>query len=285
MTSRRLSAVATLAVLSTASTLVAGCGGGGGVGDLVGGATTTTRKVAAAASSTSSGATVPTTAATETTETTEGGTATTGAPANAEDLALARSAALQLRDLPSGWTLDDEKVNTGDFGSSSDAEFEKSCPDVYDEVQSIISEGGQPSDVTRSFSTGDGMPSVDSSPTVFASEDFAKRAFDVIAGGKFAHCMKDVIPGVAGSSGGAGLSQPEIKVFEFDGRGLDDSGGFAVSMPVSAGGTSMVMQFAIAAMRSGRLVHVLALVSVDGMSPFPQRQDVVAAAVARTAAA
>ncbi len=258
-------------------------------GDDENGATPTTTAVSDGDGTTS------TTEATDTSdvpaETTTAPTDTTGtpptsaAPADPADLALARSAALEISDVPAGWTLDSEDENTASFGSTDDESFREACPTVHEEVQAIVAEGGEPVDVRRSFSKEGGMPSVESSPTVFATDDLAARAYAVITGRDFADCIGEDLAASAGDSGGAEMGDPGLETIPVEAPGLDAAGGISVTVPVTSQGIEMTMRYSIVVLRSGRLLNMVQMISVEESAPFPEVQDVIDAAVARTAAA
>ncbi|MCZ7535241.1 MAG: hypothetical protein M5T61_04375 [Acidimicrobiia bacterium] len=210
---------------------------------------------------------------------------TSVAPADPADLALARSAALDVGDLPAGWTLDDESENTGTFGSVDDEEFRDACPAVYEEVTSIVADGGEPVDVSHSFSREGGMPSLDSTPSVFGSDDLAARAFAVINGDAFYDCIATDLAASVDPGGGTEMGDPDLERIPVEGPGLDDAGGFSLMVPVTSQGTVMTMRYSIVALRSGRLLHMIVMLSVEETAPFPEMGDVIDAAVARTAAA
>ena len=281
---------AVVAVAAALALALPACGGADDVAGLVGGTTTVSSDEGSAATTAETSETTGTTETSGTTETTEtpgttGTSQTTGAPADPADLELARSAALELGDLPEGWTLDDEDEDTGSFGAADDDEFQEACPGVFEEVRAIISEGGEPAEVTRSFSAAAGMPSVESAPVVFETEELAARAGNLVGGDEFLRCMSDELAAGAESDGGAEMGDPEIEQLEIDAPGLDAAGGIELVIPVSSEGTSMTMRLSIVVLRSGRLLHMLMLLTVDGMAPFPEAQDVIDAAVARTAGA
>ena len=291
-----------LAVLVALPVIVlAGCGGDDGGKTLIG---STTAPPDEEATSTSAGEgddgdesgddtegteatdTTETTEATDTSESTEP-TETTGddgaEPADPDDTELARSAALTLDDMPAGWKLDDEDENTGNFGSTEDEEFQQGCPEVYSEIQSIIDAGGEPADVSRSFSKADGMPSVESSPAVFDDDSLAERAFEVVVGGGFADCVTEVLAGDADGDGAPDVAASEVTPLPLDAGPLDDAGGFELRADFDTGGVAMTTRYTIIVLRSGRLLHMVVLLSIDEMAPFPEAQDVIDAAIARTA--
>lgn len=289
MTSRNVrtnlgSARLTMAIMTVGALLLAACGGGGdnggGPAGLLG---STTTRGGAAATTTTAGDSTDTTA--ESTDSTEGSSTATSGPADPEDLALARSAALTAADFPDGWTMDSEDDSGGGFGNTDDPEFEKACPDVYSEVKAIEAGGGTSAGVDRSFSPEGGMPTAQSSVMVFGSEEDTARAFAAIAGDAFAQCIADVFTGGAMSESGIDVGDVSTRKIPVDAGSLDGGGGYAMEIPLTQGGSVMTMRLSVVALHSGRILHMVMVMSMDPSAPFSGLQDVIKAAVARTEAA
>jgi len=269
-----------LTVAAVFALVLAACGGGGG--SILSGSTT----ASGATSSTSTAlATTAPPGSTASSATTSADTSIASTAADQAGLALSRAAALALADLPEGWTMDSEDESGAGIGEADDPEMEKACPDVYAEVKAIEADGGVPVGVSRSFSAAGGAPTVQSSPTVFASEDLADRAFDAIVGMPFAQCFADVITGSAAAGSGVGVGDTSVSEVPIEAGSLDAGGGYEAIIPMTQSGISVTVRMTLVALRSGRMLHLIVVFSTDGSAPFSGMQGIVEAAVARIEAA
>lgn len=267
---RRLVAVSALLALALAA-----CGGGGSGND-------------ADPTTTAPEATTTTTADSEGTDggESDGGESDGGTSDDPEALAQARAAALTVDDLPEGWTMTAEEENADDFaGDENEGVLEDLCPEVKDEIDAIRAEAGDPADVSRDFEPAGGMPAVQSSPDVFGDEALATRAFEVMMSEELAQCTGDMFAELMRTEQGADVGDVDISELKVDAGDADRAGGMSIRLSVTADGQTADMQIDLVLVQAGPILHSLMAMTVDGIAPFPEMEDVVDAAVRRTVAA
>lgn len=215
-------------------------------------------------------------------------TVTTGPPADEDDLARARAAAISVGDLPDGWRMVAETEDTPDFGAGDEddmATLRESCPELKRDMDALLEAVGDPADVSRSFVIGTGTPTLESSPAVFADDEGAAQAFELMVGDVLVECLGTTFRQGMIDRQDATVGDVDITRIEIEPGDADAAGGLRLLLPMTIQGQDLMAEFDIAVIRAGAIVHSLMGFGIQGAVPFPDFGAVVDTAIERTVSA
>lgn len=215
-------------------------------------------------------------------------TGATGASADQDDLARARAAAITVGDLPDGWRMVAETEDTPDFGAGDEddmAALRESCPELENDMEVLLEAVGDPADVSRSFVVGTGTPTLESSPAVFADEQDAAQAFELMLSDVLVECLGTTFRQGMIDRQDATVGEVDITRIEIAPGDADTAGGLRLLLPMTIQGQDLMAEFDIAVIRAGAIVHSLMGFGIQGAGAFSDFGAVTDLAIERTTSA